>query len=137
MTLCSDNAHAVHPNKPDITDPSLRPYLGGGPIVKYSAKFSYTTDAVSGAIVKKIASKHDIPLQEFVNRSDVPGGAALGAFVTFHSSIKSADVAITQLSMHSSYETCGVRDLHSYKELTRCFYSTGINTLADGEYTID
>lgn len=35
--LSADNAHAVHPNYQDKTDPTNRPYINEGIVLKYNA----------------------------------------------------------------------------------------------------
>lgn len=55
--ISADNAHAVHPNHPEKADPTNRPYLNGGIVIKYHGSQKYTTDAVSAAIMKKSAKR--------------------------------------------------------------------------------
>ena len=76
--VSADNAHAVHPNHADKTDPTNRAYLNKGIVIKYSANQKYTTDAVSGAIMRVICEKAGVPCQTFTNRSDMLGGSTLG-----------------------------------------------------------
>src|SRR5699024_4120184 len=66
--VSADNAHAVHPNYADKTDPTNRPFLNGGIVIKYSANQKYTTDAVSAALFKLLCEREKVPCQTFVNR---------------------------------------------------------------------
>lgn len=109
--LSADNAHAYHPNHPEKCDPSNHPVLNGGVVLKYSANQKYTTDAVSASIIRLLAEKAGITLQEFHNRSDMPGGSTLGNISGNQVAVCTADVGIAQLAMHSVCETCGARDL--------------------------
>ena len=115
--LSADNGHAVHPNHPEKTDPTNRPYLNGGVVLKYNGSQKYTTDGYSAAIVRQICNTWEIPLQTFANRSDITGGSTLGNISTAHVSIPSADVGLAQLAMHSAFETAGVKDTEALAQL--------------------
>lgn len=123
--LSADNAHGVHPNYTEKADPTNRPYLNEGIVLKYNAAQKYTTDGWSGAVVQYLCRKEDIPCQVYYNRSDVPGGSTLGNILTGQVSMRSADIGMPQLSMHSSYETAGVKDLDSMIRLMKAFYRAG------------
>ena len=115
--LSADNGHAVHPNHPEKTDSTNRPYLNGGVVLKYNGSQKYTTDGYSAAIVRQICNTWEIPLQTFANRSDIAGGSTLGNISTAHVSIPSADVGLAQLAMHSAFETAGVKDTEALAQL--------------------
>lgn len=55
--LSADNAHAVHPNYPEKADPTNRPHMNKGIVIKYNANQKYTTDAISAAIFKEICKR--------------------------------------------------------------------------------
>lgn len=123
--LSADNGHAVHPNYTDKTDPSNRPYLNEGIVLKYNAAQKYTTDAQSAAVVKYLCKKENISYQTFFNRSDMPGGSTLGNISTGQVSMRSADIGLPQLAMHSAYEMAGSKDLDDMIKLMTAFYSVG------------
>ena len=123
--LSADNAHAVHPNYQDKTDPTNRPYINEGIVLKYNASQKYTTDANSAALVKYLCKKEKIKCQVFFNRSDMLGGSTLGNILTGQVSIKAADIGLPQLSMHSTYETAGCKDLGDMITLMESFYELG------------
>ncbi|MGN0401690.1 MAG: M18 family aminopeptidase [Acetatifactor sp.] len=108
--ISADNAHAVHPNHPEKADPTNRPYLNGGIVIKYHGSQKYTTDAVSAAKMKEICARAKVPYQTYANRSDIPGGSTLGNISTSHVSVSSVDIGLPQLAMHSAVETAGVKD---------------------------
>ena len=108
--VSADNAHAVHPNHADKTDPTNRPVLNHGIVIKYSANQKYTTDAVSGAIFREICRKAGVPYQTFANRSDMIGGSTLGNISQSQLSLSTVDVGLPQLAMHSPFETAGTKD---------------------------
>ncbi len=76
--LSADNAHALYPNHPEHTDVTNCTYMNEGVVVKSHAGQKYTSDGVSMAVVKSLASGADVPLQYFANRSDKAGGSTLG-----------------------------------------------------------
>lgn len=123
--MSADNAHGVHPNDTEKTDPSNRPYLNKGVVLKYNAAQKYTTDARSAALVKYLCKKENIPYQVFFNRSDMPGGSTLGNIFMGQVSMQAADIGLPQLAMHSAYETAGAKDLEGMIRLLRAFYSIG------------
>ncbi len=108
--LSADNAHAVHPNCPDKTDPSNRPCLNGGIVLKFNANQKYCTDGISAAMFREICARADVPVQTFVNRSDLAGGSTLGNISSTRVAVITADIGLPQLAMHSPYETAGIKD---------------------------
>ena len=134
LMLSADNAHAVHPNHTDKNDLTNKTYPNEGVVVKYSANQKYTTDAVSGALVQLLAKKANVPLQLFYNRSDMAGGSTLGNISTAQVAIKSVDIGLAQLAMHSAYEMAGVKDTAYLAELAQAFFAAGVAEAADGTY---
>ena len=108
--LSADNAHAVHPNYADKTDPTNRPVLNGGIVLKFSANQRYCTDGVSAAMFRDLCNLAGVPVQTFVNRSDMAGGSTLGNISNTQVSLRTADIGLPQLAMHSPYETAGIQD---------------------------
>ncbi|MCM1027389.1 MAG: M18 family aminopeptidase [Roseburia sp.] len=121
--ISADNAHAVHPNHPEKADPTNRPYLNGGIVIKYHGGQKYTTDAVSAAKMKLLCQQAKAPYQTYANRSDIPGGSTLGNISTAHVSVSSVDIGLPQLAMHSAVETAGARDTQYAVDVLKVFYS--------------
>ena len=121
--ISADNAHAFHPAHADKYDPVQSPKMNEGIVIKFSARQSYTTDAVSAAFVRMICDDSNIPYQIFVNHSDEPGGSTLGNISNSHVSINTADIGLAQLAMHSSFETAGIKDLEFLRDFAEAFYS--------------
>ena len=135
--LSADNAHAMHPNHPEKADAVNRPCMNEGIVVKFSANQKYTTDGVSNAVFAAICENAGVPVQYYHNRSDIIGGSTLGNISTAHISIRSVDIGLAQLAMHSSYETAGTADvLHMIGGLT-AFYNAEIRENADGMIEIN
>lgn len=134
--LSADNAHAVHPNYKEKADPTNRPYMNKGIVIKYNANQKYTTDAISAAIFKEICRKAEVEVQSYVNRSDIPGGSTLGNISNSHISLNTVDIGLAQLAMHSPYETAGVKDTESMIKAVKTFYETVVVTEEDGTYRL-
>lgn len=137
--LSADNAHAVHPAHTDKADPTNRPYMNRGVVIKYNANQKYTTDAVSAAIFQEICRNADVPVQSYVNRSDIPGGSTLGNISNRQVSLNTVDVGLAQLAMHSPYETAGVKDTWYLIQAITAFYNTIIlkEKSEDGRYQLN
>mgnify|MGYP001587627313 FL=1 len=111
--ISADNAHAVHPNSPEKHDPTNKPYMNKGPVIKINANQSYTTDSNSCAVYELVCEKAGVPIQKFVNRSDARGGSTIGPISSTHLNIRSMDMGSPTLAMHSIRELGGVID-HTY-----------------------
>lgn len=130
--LSCDNAHAVHPNHPEKTDVNNCVYMNEGIVVKAHAGQKYTSDAVSIAVFRGICEKAGVPLQFFANRSDVAGGSTLGNISMSHISMNSVDIGLPQLSMHSTYETAGVKDSYYMIKAAEEFFNSHIEEAGAG-----
>ncbi|MCI7605338.1 MAG: M18 family aminopeptidase, partial [Spirochaetales bacterium] len=98
------------------------PRMNGGVLLKYSASQKYTTDAESGSYVRNLMDENNIPYQIFHNNSDVAGGSTLGNLSGQKVSIRTCDVGVAQLAMHSSYESAGTKDTSALISLFSSFY---------------
>lgn len=134
--VSADNAHSVHPNQPDKADPTNRPYMNEGIVIKYSANQKYTTDAISGAIFRMICDRAQVPYQIFTNRSDMLGGSTLGNISNTQVALNTVDIGLPQLAMHSSYETAGCRDTAYLAEAARVLFSGAVCGSGDGNYQV-
>ncbi len=128
----ADNAHAMHPNHPELADPSNAPIMGGGVVLKYNANLSYCTDGVSGAIFRKVCGRAGVKVQSFCNRADLPGGSTLGRISLAQVSVPTADIGLAQLAMHSCYETASVADAESLEKAMAEFYSSSLEATEKG-----
>ena len=131
MLISCDNAHAIHPNHPELFDVKNRPILNKGIAIKESANQKYTTDAFSRAVLKKILDNKNIPYQTFANRSDIIGGSTLGNLSNTAVSMNAVDIGLPQLAMHSAYETAGAKDVEYAIEALRAFFETNIDIKDD------
>jgi aspartyl aminopeptidase len=120
--VSADNGHSIHPNYPEKCDPSNKPVMNKGLMIKYAGNQKYTTDAYSGAYLKNILEEAQLPYQLFFNNSNVPGGGTLGNISGSQFSIPSVDVGAAQLAMHSPYETGGTQDTYNLTESFKAFF---------------
>ena len=134
--VSADNAHAIHPNHPELSDAAHAPTLNGGVVIKHNCTQRYTTDAVSDAIFSAICERAGVPTQHFANRSDMPGGGTLGSIANSHLPVNSVDIGLAQLAMHSAYETAGVLDLSHMISAMKAYFSSGILSFRDGAWQL-
>ncbi len=130
--ISADNGHALHPNHPELADPSNAPIMGQGIVLKYSSTLSYCTDGVAAALLRKVCDRAGVKLQSFYNRADIPGGSTLGRISLGKVSILTADIGLPQLSMHSSCETAAVADALDLEKAMECFYSATLEATQTG-----
>ena len=132
--VSADNGHALHPNHPELSDPTNAPVLGGGVVLKFNATLKYCTDGFSAALFRKICQKADVKVQTYCNRADIAGGSTLGNLSQQHVSIPTVDIGLPQLAMHSCYETGAVADAIALEEAMAAYYSASL--VIDGDSCI-
>lgn len=122
--VSADNAHGVHPNHPEKTDAENCVYMNEGIVIKSNAGQKYTSDGVSIALFREICERAGVPVQFFANRSDQAGGSTLGNIASVKVPLRTVDIGLAQLSMHSVYETAGVRDTGYLVKAMERFYAS-------------
>ena len=122
IMISADLAHAVHPNLGAKHDPTNRPVLEGGPVLKIAASGSYSTDSFNGAVFAGICESVGVPFQKFVNRSDLRGGTTIGPITSANLTIPVIDMGAPVLGMHSIRELASVKDnYYTIKVFTEFF----------------
>ncbi|XP_026407541.1 probable aspartyl aminopeptidase isoform X1 [Papaver somniferum] len=161
FVVSADMAHALHPNYmvwhvlsclkqfcifcissflyvilfQDKHEENHQPKMHGGLVIKHNANQRYATNAVTSFIFREIAEKHNLPIQDFVVRNDMPCGSTIGPILASGIGIRTVDIGAPQLSMHSIREMCAVDDVkHSYQHL-KAFYEEF--SQLDGKITVD
>lgn len=120
--ISADMAHGLHPNFEEVADPTNKPLLGKGPVIKYAANKSYTSDAYSASIFKNLCNKANVEVQEFYNRSDKSGGSTIGPITSSHIGIRAVDIGGPILAMHSIRELGAVSDILDFYKVFSEFY---------------
>ena len=122
VMISADLAHAVHPNQSEKHDPTNRPLLGEGPVIKIAASGSYSTDSYTSSIFQELCNSVNVPYQKFVNRSDVRGGTTIGPITSADLSIPVIDMGAPLLGMHSVRELAAVIDNKYTIDVFKRFY---------------
>lgn len=120
--LSADAAHAQHPNKQEKSDLTDVVYINRGPVIKHSSDKKYSTDSISSAYYETICNSVQIPVQHYHNRSDMLSGSTIGPVSITQLSIRTVDIGIPILAMHSIRELGGVLDNYHLMKSFEQFY---------------
>ena len=121
--VSSDVGHSVHPNFAEKHDPVVQPLLGSGPILKINANQRYATDGAGAAAWHGWCAGAGVRSQAFVSNNTVPCGSTIGPITAARLGIRTVDVGIPILSMHSARELAGVSDLFDLASVAEAFFS--------------
>ncbi|MEU9208761.1 M18 family aminopeptidase [Streptomyces sp. NPDC048415] len=110
VCLSSDTGHAVHPNYAERHDPTHHPRANGGPILKVNVNNRYATDGSGRSLFAAACEKAGVPFQSFVSNNSMPCGTTIGPITAARHGIKTVDIGVAILSMHSARELCGADD---------------------------
>ena len=121
--VSADMAHGVHPNYAEKHEQNHQPAIHAGPVIKYNANERYATSGTSAFLMKELARRHNVAVQEFVVRQDSRCGSTIGPILSTNTGIRTIDVGLAQLSMHSIREMCGTEDLVKSLDWFTAFYS--------------
>ena len=120
--ISADGAHAIHPNYASKHETNHQPKLNAGTVIKTNSNMRYATNGFTGFVVREIARRAGVKVQEFVVRQDCPCGTTIGPILSANTGIRTVDIGMPQLSMHSIRETCGAHDLASNVDLLQTFF---------------
>lgn len=135
LILSVDQAHAIHPNYSSKHESQHSPKMNHGVVIKSNQNQRYTTNSVTSLILREISRCENLtPLQEFVVRNDCPCGSTIGPTLSALTGIRTIDVGMPQLSMHSCREVMGVQDLTHGYELFKAFFKhfTDVDSKLEG-----
>jgi len=134
--LSADNAHARHPNHPELSDALNAPNMNEGVVIKSNAAQRYTTDGLSSAVFAELCRRAGVPVQYYANRSNIAGGSTLGSIADTNLPVNTVDIGLAQLAMHSSFETAGCADTAYMIAACKAFYETTLHSTGDGKLHI-
>ena len=122
MLISADNAHGVHPNYADRHEPDHRPLINEGPVIKVNHNQNYATNSESEALFRVVCEENGIKHQSFVMRSDLGCGSTIGPITATRIGVRTVDVGVPQLGMHSIREFAGVKDQQYLHDALRGFF---------------
>ncbi len=114
LMVSADMAHAAHPNYADRHEPRHKPALGGGVVLKSNHNQRYATSGETYAKLKGLARAADVPVQDFVTRTDLGCGSTIGPITAARIGMPVVDLGAPMLSMHSARECCAAEDHARY-----------------------
>ncbi|OQO08926.1 Aspartyl aminopeptidase [Cryoendolithus antarcticus] len=137
--VSADMAHSVNPNYSGKYEPSHRPEMNAGTVIKINANVRYATNSPGIVLLHECAkrakpaayqapgskSKDEgagVPLQLFVVKNDSPCGSTIGPMLSAKLGARTIDVGNPQLAMHSIRETCGSYDVEHGVNLFDSFF---------------
>ncbi len=122
MMVSVDNAHAVHPNFADKHDGNHGPRMNAGAVIKINANQRYATNSETASLFRHIARQEGVTLQSFVVRSDMGCGSTIGPITAAEIGVKTVDIGVPQLAMHSIRELAGSDDPVSLAKVLKRYY---------------
>jgi len=123
MMISADNAHAIHPNFADRHDENHGPQLNGGPVIKVNPSQRYATNSETSGIFRLLAALEDVPVQAFVVRNDMACGSTIGPITAAATGVRTLDIGVPTLGMHSIRELAGSRDAWDLCRILRRFFN--------------
>lgn len=125
FSVSVDGAQGWHPSYADKFDEEYAPVLNGGPAVKANANTRYATDALGEAAFRSLCETAGVPCQQFRMRADLAPGTTIGPISSALLGVRTVDVGVPMLAMHSARETAGSYD-HDYMiRALSGFYAAG------------
>ncbi|MDT8372114.1 MAG: M18 family aminopeptidase [Gammaproteobacteria bacterium] len=123
IMISADNAHAIHPNFADKHDAEHGPKLNHGPVIKTNANQRYATNSETSAFFRQLCQQLDVPVQDFVVRTDMACGSTIGPLTASALGVRTLDIGVPTFAMHSIREIAGSQDAYSLNKVLTRFYS--------------
>ncbi len=110
MLVSADNAHGVHPNYAEVHEPSHQPLINSGPVIKINNNQRYATNSETEGLFRSVCESVRVPCQTVVVRSDMACGSTIGPITATRLGVRTVDIGVPQLGMHSIRELAGEKD---------------------------
>ncbi|MDG2089826.1 MAG: M18 family aminopeptidase [Gammaproteobacteria bacterium] len=123
ILISVDNAHGIHPNYPEKHDQQHGPILNQGPVLKINANQGYASNSETSALLESLCAEINVPLQSFVVRSDMACGSTVGPIIAAELGLKTVDLGVPTLAMHSIRELAGSKDTEFLLQVLTAFFS--------------
>ena len=123
MLISADNAHGVHPNFSDKHEPNHQPLINAGPVIKVNHNQRYATNSETEALFRQVCAHNSLPVQAMVVRSDMGCGSTIGPITATRLGVRTIDIGVPQLGMHSIRELAGVQDQKTLVDALKGFFT--------------
>jgi aspartyl aminopeptidase len=123
LMISTDNAHAIHPNFADRHDENHGPLLNSGPVIKVNASQRYATSSETSGFFRMLAASENVRVQSFVTRNDMACGSTIGPISAAVTGIRTLDIGVPTLGMHSIRELAGASDAFNLSKVLRRFFN--------------
>jgi aspartyl aminopeptidase len=97
--------------------------INQGPVIKVNANQRYASSSETAAIFRKLCKEADVPVQSFVVRTDMACGSTIGPITASGIGVKTLDVGVPTLAMHSIRELAGYWDAFYLYRVLKEFYA--------------
>lgn len=131
MLLSVDAAHALHPNRQEVYDPVNYAVINKGVALKINSSQRYAFDAETVAILQLLCEEEKLPYQIVANHSDFIGGSTMGPILSSWIPMRTIDIGVPLLAMHSARELAGKKDVECLKRLLEVFLLCKSNKNSD------
>ncbi|KAH0790326.1 Clan MH, family M18, aspartyl aminopeptidase-like metallopeptidase [Histomonas meleagridis] len=120
--LSCDTNHATHPNFPDKTEQNHVCNIGKGFAVEIDHNNSVACDMISLEILKRAAKKVGAKIQITTGLNGLSSGSTIGPMTESGTGIRTIDLGIPLLAMHSIRETGAISDMiDEYKTIKELY----------------
>jgi len=131
LLISADNAHAVHPNYADRHEPRHQPGMNKGLVIKINHNQRYASNSETQGLFMQLCQRVDVPCQQFVVRSDMGCGSTIGPITATELGVRTIDIGVPQLGMHSIRELAGVKDCNHLLTALTAFFNSAPLGVAD------
>ena len=91
-------------------------------MIKSNANQRYATNSQSSARFRQLCELADVPVQDFVVRTDMGCGSTIGPLTASNLGVHTLDIGVPTFAMHSIRELAGSQDTtHLYNALKQFF----------------